>query len=386
MKHTKEKLFDDTQPSQTIAPSHERDIDANQRHRLMKRVIIAAVTALVVLAGLIAYFRYREESNATPPVTPSETVPNVTTTPTPPPKEASSLDGTLVEPSLATRRPLAIMVENHPDARPQYGLGQASVIYEAIAEGGITRFMALFGPGESDKVGPVRSARTYYLDWALEYDAGYAHVGGNVDALDLIPQIGIRDLDQFAIGSKAFRREPRSGIAIEHTMYSDTTKLRGIMDTKFGSDQSWTKPFFKEHLAKEHRPASQAITINFSSPTYAVTWNYDPETNSYIRTMAGVLHKDPVSGEALRSDNIFVQIVNRRTTTTRIGEQGFIYTTVGEGTGYVFQDGNRIEATWKKDSRTAPTKFFDPQGNEIKRNPGKTWVEIVHPDTAVTVQ
>jgi hypothetical protein len=276
------------------------------------------------------------------------------------------------------------MIENHPDARPQYGLEQASVIYEAIAEGGITRFLALFGPNDTAKAGPVRSARTYFIDWALEYEAAYAHVGGNIDALDLIKRLGVYDLDQFAIGTKAFRREPHGSVALEHTMYTDTTKLRSIADEKFTSEQKWTKPTFKTELAREHRPASQTVSLDFSSPQFAVTWTYDPETNTYLRQMGGLAHKDGASGNTLRANSIFVQVVERSPIVTRINENGYKMTTVGSGAATVFQDGKKIEATWKKASQTAPTIFTDATGAVIARNPGVTWFEIIPPEGTVT--
>lgn len=306
------------------------------------------------------------------------------TTPPTPAQATDALSGSLVDPKLANRRPLAIMVENHPDARPQYGLSNASVVYEAVAEGGITRFMAVFGAQDSGKVGPVRSARTYYLDWALEYDAGYAHVGGNVDALDLIPQLGIHNLDQFAIGSAAFRREAHDGVALEHTMYTDTTKLRSIMDTTFKGDQKWTKPEFKTPADRSIRPAAQTLAIDFSAPQYAVKWAYDPSTNQYLRSLAGAPHLDAGNGQQLHADTIFVQTVAARPTLTRINENGLIMTTVGEGKGFVLEDGQKIEATWKKADHASPTVFYDAANKPIKRNPGVTWFEIVQPTMTVT--
>lgn len=372
---------------QHVTPEAEKRLDLQpNRQRFFLKLGVGFAVGICLVAGVVALFRYRQRGGQVGQVkgTAVEAQPTITTAPTLEAKVPASLDGLLVAPELASRRPLAIMIENHVDARPQFGLREASVVYEAIAEGGITRFMALFGASESEKVGPVRSARTYYLDWALEYDAGYAHVGGNIDALDLIPEIGIKDLDQFALGTRAFRRESRAGIALEHTMYTDTGKLRAIAGEKFGSEQNWTKPTFQVAPAREHRPAGQTITINFSAPAFRVDWTYDPETNTYLRSLGGSLHKDPASGETLRAATIFVQEVARKPTITRINEQGLTMTTVGSGKAFVFRDGKRIEATWKKESRTAPTVFTDLEGQPIARNTGPAWFEIVHADTPVT--
>ena len=298
--------------------------------------------------------------------------------------EVSKLDGAKHPASTANRNPLAVMVENHPDARPHSGLDKASVVYEAIAEGGITRFMAVFGPNAPEKVGPVRSARTYYLDWALEYDAFYSHVGGNIDALDLIPQIGIKDLDQFKYGTKAYWREPQAGIATEHTMYTDLTKLYDIAkDNDWDMKADFQPLLFKDDLAQDQRPEAHTVTVNFSTNTYKVDWKYDPETNTYLREMADSPHKDAITGEQLTAKNVVVQEVAREATITRINENGWKMTTVGSGKAKIYLDGKEVEATWKKKSRDERTRFYNLDGQEIEFNPGVTWYEIVHSDTSV---
>ncbi|MEK7461124.1 MAG: DUF3048 domain-containing protein [Patescibacteria group bacterium] len=356
------------------------------RRRLFIRISLGLIALIVIYAGIVAWFRYggQDTSSQTNQRGDANNQPTVTTASSTPTLVTDNLDGTQVAAPLANRRPLGVMIENHPDARPQFGLGQASVVYEAIAEGGITRFLAIFGANDVAKVGPVRSARSYYLDWALEYDAAYAHVGGNIDALDLIKQLAIHDLDQFALGTRAYRREPRGGVALEHTMYADTNALRTIDLEKYGSNQDWTKPTFKADEAREHRPTSQVVNIDFSSPDFTVRWTYDPETNTYLRQMGGVPHKDGATGDTLRAANIFVQTVQRAPIVTRINEHGYKMDTVGTGSATVFQDGKKIEATWKKASHTAPTVFTDAEGKVIARNPGVTWFEIVPPESTVT--
>lgn len=299
-----------------------------------------------------------------------------------------NLDGMMYAPEDANRHPLAVMVENHTQARPHTGLDEASIIYEAIAEGGITRFLAIYGPLTPDKVGPVRSARTYYLDWDLEYDAFYAHCGGNIDALDLIPQLGIKDLDQFSVGSKAYWRENRGGRATEHTMYTDTKKLYSEAKDK-GWDitkSDFTSLEFKNDLDKAQRPTSQTVKVNFSTEPYNVTWKYDPESNEYLRYVGATAHKDEKNDKQLKAKNIIVQVVNRTATTTKINEPGWNMDTVGEGKAKIYLDGKEIEAKWKKTSEKARTLFYDAQGKQIKFNPGVFWYEIVHPDTSVTAE
>jgi len=302
-------------------------------------------------------------------------------------KEVSNLDGVKYKKDIANRHPIAIMVENHPDARPQVGLDKASIIYEAEAEGGITRFMPIYGPEDADKVGPVRSARTYFLDWALEYNAFYAHCGGNSDALEIIPQIGIKDLDQFSYGTQAYWRESEDK-AIEHTLYTDTNKLREI--AKSNGWETSTSDFralkFKTDIKEENRPQSQTVNVNFSGPLYNVQWIYDKKDNNYSRMMGGVNHNDRITGQQLKTKNIIVQEVPRSLIEYANGDTGWKMQTVGEGNAYIFLDGKKIDAKWKKENRNSRTIFYDPNGNEIELNPGVTWYEILPSLTSISVE
>lgn len=294
----------------------------------------------------------------------------------------NNLDGTKVEKDKAIRHPLAVMVENHPEARPQVGLDKASIIYEAITEGGITRFMAVYGPYDTNKVGPVRSARTYYIDWLSEFNAFYVHVGGNLDALDKIKADNILDLDEFTIGDKAYWREPKAGIAIEHTMYADINKLYDIAlnEKHWPKTSDFTALKFKEPLEIALRGAGQKVQINFSSESYNVVWTYEPKTNTYLREMGGEIHKDRNTQKQLASSNIIIQEMARQEATTAINESGWKMDTIGEGKVKVFSQGKEVNGTWKKANRTSRTIFYDDKGKEIIFTPGQFWIEIVPPD------
>ncbi len=295
---------------------------------------------------------------------------------------ANPLDGTQSDPSLANRHPLAIIVENHPDARPQAGLEDASIIYEAITEGGITRFMAIYGPKDTLKVGPVRSIRTFFLDWAAEYNAFTAHVGGNMDALDRIGPENVPDLDQFSLGSKAYWRVPAAGIAIEHTMFTDTAKLYTAAQAKgynlTGSFQAFK--FLDPKKIKFDPNVTQTININFSSASYAVSYNYNPKTRTYLRDMAGSPHKDRNTGDQLAPTNIIIQEVTRHEGLTRINEDSWTFDTIGTGKAIILYGGTRIDATWQKKDLHSRTLFYDTSGNEIEFLPGQFWYEITPPE------
>jgi len=345
------------------------------RRRKITIIIIALIFGLAL--GAAAYSGYRAfYANKGPGglqiFSKNTPKPDLTTNP---------LDGTEVEKSLANRHPLAIVIENHPDARPQIGLDKASIIYEAITEGGITRYLAIYGPRDADKVGPVRSMRTFFLDWAWEYNAFLGHVGGNIDALDRIPVEGALDLDQFALGEKAYWREPQAGKAIEHTMYTSTEKLYAAAKEK-GYDMTADFKSLKFLNPKNLKESgtSQTIIIDFSSASYRVGYTYDPSSKTYLRSLGAFAHKDRNTGNQLAPTNIIIQSVDRHAGTTRINEDSWTFDTIGEGKAYVFYGGQKIEATWKKQDLKARTRFYDNSGDEIEFLPGQFWYEIVPPE------
>lgn len=300
----------------------------------------------------------------------------------------STLNGEKVEEGVVNRRPLAIVVENHSEARPQRGLSDASVIYEAIAEGGITRFLAIFGPKSAVKVGPVRSARTYFNGWALEYNALYGHVGGKLDALQEIPKLGINDLDQFGIGTRAYQREPKEGVATEHTMFTSTDKLWEVAKSykKYDITTNATAPLlWKEEEVADKRSKGQTVTIDFSNATYQVVWNYDHPANNYKRVLVGQPHIDGNNNKQLSAKTIVIQEVNREPIVTEINENGFRFSMLGKGPAKIIQDGTVVEGQWKKPDQKSRTKFYDQDGNELKLNRGTMWIEVVPPGTPVSI-
>lgn len=322
----------------------------------------------------------------------------------------SPLNGSLHTKAIAAkwenRRPLAVMIENHTDARPQSGLSRADVVYEAVAEGGITRFMAVFYSRDADLIGPVRSARTYYLDWVSEYDPLYAHVGGAntpgpANALGQIRDYGIKDMDQFGIGFPTYWRdyERLPNVATEHTMYSSTDKLWkkgaergwGAVDGKTGKswEDTFTKWLFKEDVAKEQRVASASASFGFwkGYDQFAVKWVYDSETNSYKRFNGGASHVDKNNGQQLTAKNIVIQFMSERNAFDGYENNvHLLYGTIGKGKAMILQDGKVINGEWRKADRKTRTRYFDTAGTEIKFNRGQIWIETLPIGNQVTVE
>lgn len=293
------------------------------------------------------------------------------------------------------RRPLAVMVENHVESRPQSGLSAADIIYEAIAEGGITRFAAIYLCNLSDvQVGPVRSARTYFLDWVLEYDALYAHVGGAntpgpADALGQILKYGIKDLNQFGIGFPTFWRDyQRLGrpVATEHTMYSTTKKLWEVgvkrgWTAQDGKGKKWDDNFISWKF-KDDQPSSTLadIKVDFweGQDNYRVEWVYEESCSCYKRKHQGVEQIDLNNKKPLTVKNIVVQF--QRESNANDGYENnvhLLYGTLGKGKALIFQDGKVIEGQWTKVSRLARSRYFDKSGKEISFNRGQIWIQTV---------
>ncbi len=309
------------------------------------------------------------------------------------------------------RRPLAVMIENHEESRPQSGLSFADVVYETVAEGGITRFMGIFYCKSAVfdiGLAPVRSARTYFLDWVSEYDALYNHVGGaglchdsTVDerakALCQIDKYGIKDLDQFGIPFPiCYRNYDRLDhpVATEHTMVCFTDKLhelakkRGWTNTD-EEDVSWSENFvpwkFKDDTKESERGTVASLSFSHweqMADKYSVLWNYNTQTNSYKRATGGQPHLDLETKEQLTAKAIVVQFAKE---TDGVDEHAHVlYATVGGGKALIFQDGKVTVGTWKKPKRISRTQFFDEKGKEISFVRGPIWIEVVATDTKVT--
>lgn len=287
-------------------------------------------------------------------------------------KAERKIDGVLVPKDQANLYPVAVMIENMVSSRPQSSLSEANLVYEALAEGGITRFMAIYaGSGAIPKIGPVRSARSYYLDWAKELNALYAHIGGSPQSFNLIKQYKILDLDQFFNAQYFWRNKDRPA---PHNLYTSSEllayALRDKQLAKEGNYESWS---FKDDKSKESLPTEEKnIIIDFSSFNYKVEYKYESASNEYLRYQAGQPHQDE-EGHQIKAKNIAIQYLK----TSLVDKERLGMETIGEGEAVVFQDGQATKGTWKKESRESRTKFYNSDGEKIQFNRGNTWLEIV---------
>lgn len=267
-----------------------------------------------------------------------------------------------------------VMIENSADAWPLVGIQDAFLVIEAPVEGSIPRFIAFFSEEQDvEKIGPVRSARTYYLDWNDELDAVYAHVGGSPEALDLIKyELDTIDLNQFW-QSEYFYRQNSYRYAPHNVFTTSGRLISSLIELELDSPKydSWK---FKEDDQIENLEDSRSVKIDFSTgSTYDVDWKYDPKFNNYVRYQ-GKTQMRTEGDFAVTANNIAVLATDIKTTDS-VGRKSIV--TVGEGDAMIFQDGKSFLARWRKEDRTSRLRFFTAGGEEIEMNAGKTWIEIV---------
>jgi len=346
------------------------------KHHLSKRskieLIALAIVFLVGSATLIFLILHYAKK----PVEHVVSKQPVKTTPPPKPTTvASPLSGVQVAPELAKRPVTGIMIENSLDARPQSGLQDAGVVYEAIAEGGITRFLALFQDSRPGYIGPVRSLRPYYIDFGWPYQASIAHVGGSPDALAQIRGGGYRDLDQFFNSGSYSRIGSR---AAPHNVYTDFDRLDKLNQSK-GFNSSQFNPWKRKDDKPLATPTNAHIDVQISSPLYYSHYDYDKASNTYLRSEGGKPHMEFVSADDRAGTQIHPKVLITLAMDYRIidsaGHSG--YGVNGSGPMYIFQDGGYTQGTWSKADRNNMFEFKDAAGQPIALNTGQTWVTVV---------
>jgi hypothetical protein len=228
----------------------------------------------------------------------------------------SYINGQMVSTIQSNQVPLGVIIENSPQSRPQSGLSQAALVFESLTEGGITRYLAIYNnPATPIKVGPIRSARTYFVDLAKQFQAVLVHVGGSQNALNLISNSGLHDLDQMKIGSPLFTRDLSKPVGIDHTVYYYTDQLINYVHSNFNwpSSVNFTPWNFSDDITKGLRPDSQSVSINYSTSDYLVKWQYLPFDNSYQRFLAGQAQTDANTGQPIIAKDVIIQTVNTGT-------------------------------------------------------------------------
>ena len=273
-------------------------------------------------------------------------------------------------------RPIAVMIDNH-DAAKHVGLQESFINYEIIVEGGLTRIMAVFKDKQVDLIGPVRSSRHYFLDYAMENSAIYAHYGWSDRAKNDISTLGINNMNGITNAYKAYWRD--NNIAAPHNVYTNTESLQKqaeSMGYNFESTEWQLLEYSEKNIdlsTKENSMVAKNIDLDYSY-YHTTGYYYDEETKTYLRSMNNTLHNDYVTGKTYTAKNIIIEKI-RNYSFDSYGRQDL--ENIGTGEGYYITNGYAVPITWTKESRSSKTKYTYLDGTNVVVNDGNTWIQII---------
>ncbi|HEY8892098.1 MAG TPA: DUF3048 domain-containing protein [Clostridium sp.] len=270
------------------------------------------------------------------------------------------------------------IVENSVDARPQSGLNAADIVYETMAEGGIPRFIALFQKNDVQKIGPIRSARSYFLDISKEYNLPFAHCGGSQEALDMISDEKLMSMNEMTKASTYWRDSIRKA---PHNLYTSTQKLSALVKTKkFTYTPTLKLKFDKSYWDNVKLSLASNVLLKINK-LYNTSYTF--KNGLYLKSMDGKPSNNKEDNLPLAFKNIVVQITSIKTQTD--GKHLDIEL-VGSGNGYVISNGKFVKMHWFKETTTSQTILTDDKGNDLPLNPGKTWWNIADKSTVVDIK
>ena len=336
-------------------------------------VALLAITASILwVSGVFASDKDNTENNNNEEVVPNE----------PEEKTLQIVD------TNSTSRPYAVMINNINVARPlQSGLQDAYIIYEIIVEGGITRYMALFLDQDTERIGSIRSARHYFLDYALENDAIYVHHGQSPQAQSDFSRL---DVDRIVVdNSKTGWRDNTLNVATEHRLFTSIEKLNsGLGNVRTERDNDLLLNYSIDELDLSSYvgaiPANN-VTIKYSG-YITNTYEYDSESGVYKRFVNGEEHTDYVTKEQYTFKNIITYQVDNYTLNDGENKGRQDIENIGEGTGYYISGGYAVPITWEKSSRTSQTKYYLENGEELVVNDGNTFIQIQPEGQTLTIE
>lgn len=275
-------------------------------------------------------------------------------------------------------RPIAVSINNNHAAWPQAGLQDAYLSYELIAEGGITRILAFFKDTNTEKIGSVRSARHYFLDYAIENDAIYVHHGQSPQAQSDFSKLGIERV--VVDNSKTGWRDTSLNVSSEHTLFTSIEKLnKGTNKFRKERNKNYLLNYSADEIdmsSLEKSSSANKISLVYSSGT-KVYYEYDESNKYYLRSTEIGPHTDYVTKQQYHFKNIIAYQVDNYTINDGENKGRQDIKNIGSGSGYYFSDGYMIPIKWKKDSRSSQTKYTYEDGTELKVNDGNTFIQIV---------
>lgn len=384
--HTKDTVDEHLEEDKT-AEVHKKESGTEKRTagewiRHHQRVIIFVVVAVVMCSGIGIYayvYTHKDEGPKTTYV--KQTKKKVAKA-----GESKTLprriDGVVVAREDANKLPACVMIENAAfgGVRPQSGLSKASVVYEVIVEGGITRYMAVFAGDVPSVIGPIRSARDTYLEFVREYNCPYVHAGGSFTAIRAIQEKGIRNVDAL-IDSKYFYRD--QGKASPHNLFGRADRFIEATNGHDWNDKdpeydSWKfvdQTSITVEADSANNSAAQSVSVDFGG-SYSVEYKYNTEKGVYERFLAGVLQTDASNNnESISARNVIIQHVGAGISIEGKGRVNWPVT--GSGDVDIYRNGVHTKGRWTKDTATSRTKYTLPDGTELPLARGNSWVDIV---------
>ena len=338
------------------------------------KILITILIVLIIVAGVVLAYKITQDKSNTETILGEEN------------KEATVEEEKTVQIFSGNDRPFAVMIDNHSDAWPQAGLNQAYMVYEIIVEGGETRLMALFKGADLDKIGPVRSARHYFIDYAMENDAIYVHFGQSPQAQSDIKKYSIDDINGIAEDGTTFWRVKDK--AAPHNAVTSTEKLLESAKSKnyrTTSTEESVLNYVVDEVNLEEGQAADTITIPHSD-LQTVTYEYDKENKVYVRYARGEEQTDWDTDEPVTTKNIIITFCNNYTLSDseNKGRQGL--RNIGTFDGYYITNGRAIQIQCIKNARDEKTIYQDMNGKEIQVNDGNTFVNICPTSADVEIE
>jgi len=376
------------------------------KKRKSNLLLIIFMLLVIVAGGLFAYKYITAERTKGD----NETV-DVGTEP-----EAIVVPDKQVQIYTGTDRPIAVMIDNHSGAWPQANLEKAYLVYEIVVEGGETRLMAVFKGQDLEKIGPVRSSRHYFLDYALENDAIYVHHGWSPQAESDIPRLGVNNINGIQESSKDFSRVKDK--SAPHNMFTSTSSILKIAQRKGYETTTTQESILKynayefdladkyqveviesettenETVETENEPEKVEGTIAINATTITiphsklqtVRYEYNEETKRYTRYARNKLQTDYITGDSVTTKNIIITMCDNYTLadSENKGRQGL--KNIGTFDGYYITNGKAIQIKCIKSARDEQTVYKDLEGNEIEVNDGNTFINICPTGAKVVIE
>jgi len=344
------------------------------------KILIIVLLAIIVLAGIVLAIKVmntkdEQEVNGDAKIPAEETVQEV--------KKLKIVD------EESKSRPYAVMINNNHSAWPQCGVQDAYIVYEIIAEGGITRMMALYKDQDTAKIGSIRSARHYFLDYANENDAIFVHWGGSPQAYAKLGSID--SLDGIALEGSVFFRDKTLNRAYEHTGFTSMENVK-----EYAEKQGYTRDTEKDLLLNysvdeinmaELEGAEKATSVEIEYSDYhSTSYEYDEENKVYKRSMSNKPNVDLETGEQYTAKNIIIYKVRNYTLNDGENKGRQELDNIGSGSGYLVTEGYVVPITWEKTSHSGQTVYKYENGEEIVVNDGNTFIQICPTDAEITIE